>query len=405
MNYPFLFHDPTEVIDFHFVVMQTKENLVNFFGKFLNNSFQIYSMVQLDDDIIVIIINSENELKKIIKKLKYEFDSFKKHSLFGHAYSYELCIEEIIATKITGKFKLYDKTIREISEEKQRQKQFELSKIQKLPKIIKEDATDEELQKQYENVRATHLKKWKKKELDINQKILDQYGPLQQFINLLNPNNVTQIYFFGDMILRHMLKEKILYSSYDIVTLRTNIMYVFLSIVDELQNDFIVNKFVNFKTQHNKDIIESINRIYKKNHQELLSKWNMIQNYYEDSEYDEVKQVLSKLLGIHIHHEMSNFMKGIDIPFHHFEIDELLLLLDDKAEFPIVPHRVYINRLKYELHDIMSRYFRYNHTYILKLFDKLKICFLLFTSRNDANALLYGLPIEILNLIVYDFIF
>jgi hypothetical protein len=398
MDYTFLFHNPVEIIDFHFVVMQTKQNLVNFFSKFLNNLFKIYSMVQLDDNIIVIIVNDENELKNIIKKMEYYFDSFKKYSLFGHAYCYELCIDEIIAAKIKGKFILYDKTIQEIENDKN--KRIALLKMNH-PINFQIMENEEELKVQEEFARNENIKKWKKIEFDISKKILDQYGSFQKFINLLNPNNPTQIYFICDIVLRHMLKEKIIGFTFDIVSLRMNIIKIFRSIIKELQIDPIMNKFVNFKIKHNMDMIDSLNILFEINKLDHTSKWNMIRDSYSEN-----KEIVSKLLGIHIYYEMLYFMQGNENMYHHFDICQLELLLDcEQARRPIVPNYIYFDNLNINVPNKMFKYLYENDIYISKLLIDFDICFLLFISRRDINTLWNTLPIELLNLIVYYFIF
>lgn len=173
----YFYNDPADVIDFHYVAIQTTKSKEFFALQVFPQNKTIFSIIQ-SNGIVIIITNSEKDLYMIKLTLKKIFNPNDNFDISGIGYSIEFCLDHIQEASNQGKFKLYKHTAKEMIELDIKAYERSLSES-----VIEDNKKRQIAEKQFKHVMEAkakeielkHLQQRQEYDRQINDKIKAEY--------------------------------------------------------------------------------------------------------------------------------------------------------------------------------------------------------------------------------------
>jgi hypothetical protein len=407
-NIQFQFHDPTDIIDFYFIALQYAKDTSTFYSKFLISlQFKVYSIANIDD-IVVIIVNSENELEQVKKMLQIYFGEMANNIVSGNAFSLITCVDDIMTAKKNNVFVIYDITVAEEEERQKKKEEFiNIKRHHEIKNILLSAINQNKLQQDDDNnEKSNNLLKWKEKESEIKERTYKTYIPRQIFINIFNKTDESHVVFMFNYVLGQILRacpNAIVCGNCDLLRWRVELIDCIWEYADELQNDGLINRFYNFKSQSNINIINHFRNIHNKNKNICLYRWEAIKKYYETNI---LPRDYTTLLGKFISNEFIEFINTGRFSREKFIYEEFKKkTVHTQSIFPIIyPDRFNTFCNTNGVSNIISSFLRKKKN-IKTIVDSYNCFFLLYMTKLDTNSTINYVPKDILHHIVHFMMF
>uniref|UniRef100_A0A6C0CBA8 Uncharacterized protein n=1 Tax=viral metagenome TaxID=1070528 RepID=A0A6C0CBA8_9ZZZZ len=403
-NLQFQFHDPTNIIDFYFIALQYAKDTSIFYSKFLTTlPFKIYSIANVND-IIIIILNSDGELEKVKTTLEKQFGEINSTSVSGNAFSLVMCVDDIMFAKKNNVFKTYDLTLAEETD-RQKYSNVDIERYHKRQNSTNEQKSIdyEKLQQEHDATKIKDLAKWKERETKIKEQTYKTYIPRQNFINIFNKTDESHVIFMLNYVLNqilHSCQDAVTLGRCDLLKWRVELIECVWSYADELQYDSLVNRFYNFKSPSNINIINHLRKIYEKNKNICLCRWGMIRQYYEANK--NVPADYPIILGNFVTNEFITFMET-----GFFSREKFVYEVFEKKPIPKRPvfHWIFPDQFNTfsdinGVSNIITSFLRKKKN-IKRLVERYECSLLLYMAKIDIHSTIINIPKDILYHIVY----